>query len=489
MRCSSMSGRAQGSHRFSGVTAIDRDLVLAACDVADRHLAARRRMLRIPGVQAAVAVDGEVVWETAHGFADLERRVALTPRHVFRIASHSKTFTATAVLQLVEAGRLRLDDRLGDHVAGLPTGVASVTVRETLGHGGGLTRDGADADHWSLERPFPSAEQLLAGLDAGSAVRPANERFKYSNIGYSVLGLVIEAITGGSYAEAVGAGIIDRLGLSETTPELDPKRAHQYAVGYTSLAYADQRLPIENISTGAMAAATGFASTAADTARYLGAHRPGDERLLQDPSKRLGQRDEWKVERADSSYGLGFEVLEVAGRRLTGHSGGFPGFTSRSLLDPATGLSLSVFTNCIDGPATDLAKAAYKLIALACGLHRAERPAERHTWSGDLDRFTGSFSDIWHRSDVVRFGDRLWQLGLTEPDPADNPVELVAESPTRLRAVGGGTGFGSFGEAADYAFDEAGQILAARLPGGITSRPLQAFESWLAGQRRIELPT
>jgi CubicO group peptidase (beta-lactamase class C family) len=469
------------------VTPLDPDLVAAACEVADRHLALRRRILRLPGVQAAVALGENLVWETAHGYADLEHHVELTARHVFRIASHSKTFTATVVLQLVEAGRLRLDDRIGDHLGELPQPVGAVTIRELLGHGSGITRDGADADHWVLVRPFPQAAALLASLGPGSAVRPAGERFKYSNIGYSLLGLVIEAVTGSSYADAVTAGVIDRLGLGETTPDLDERRVADYAVGHTAIAYDDRRKPIDHIATGAMAAATGFASTAADLARFFAAHRPGDERLLSDASKRLAQRDEWVVERADEHYGLGFDALCVAGRRVVGHSGGFPGQITRTLLDPDTGLAVAVLTNAIDGQATELARAVFTLVALAAGLHREQRPDDRHADGVDLSRFPGSYADIWHLSDVVRFGDRLWLTGLAEPDPGDNPVELVAESRTRARVVGGGTGYGSFGEPLDLELAEDGSVTGVRLPGGISALPMAAFSERMAAIDRVEL--
>ena len=97
----------------------------------DGWIAFRQRLDRVPGIQVAVLHEDRLVLSSAHGHADVESGVALTTSHLFRIASHSKTFTATAVLQLVEDGRLRLDDPLGDHLdflAGAPAG--RVTVRE-----------------------------------------------------------------------------------------------------------------------------------------------------------------------------------------------------------------------------------------------------------------------------------------------------------------------------------------------------------------------
>src|SRR4051812_33279586 len=157
----------------------------------------RRRRSRVPGVQAAVRIGDRLVLDTALGVADVGTGQPLTPEHLFRIASHSKTFTATAVLQLVEAGRLRLDDPVARWVPTLAgTGLAPVTVRELLGHQGGVIRDGRDNDHWQLLQPFPDEAVLLRIAAEEGAVFGRNEHFKYSNIGYSLLGLVIEAVTG-----------------------------------------------------------------------------------------------------------------------------------------------------------------------------------------------------------------------------------------------------------------------------------------------------
>ena len=137
---------------------ITRAAVEDACAYFDGWLAFRARLDRLPGIQAAVLHDGDVVWSGAHGVADVAAGVALTSEHRFRIASHSKTFTATAVLRLAEHGVLRLDDTVGrwlPDLAGLP--IARVTLRELLAHGAGVVRDGADADFWCLDRPFPDA--------------------------------------------------------------------------------------------------------------------------------------------------------------------------------------------------------------------------------------------------------------------------------------------------------------------------------------------
>ncbi|MGC4937111.1 serine hydrolase domain-containing protein [Kribbella sp. DT2] len=134
----------------------------------DTWLAFNQRYQRVPGVQAAVYAGDRVALSTAYGLADVEGQVALTSEHLFRIASHSKTFTATAVLQLVEQGRVRLDDKASAHVTeivGTPLGER--TLRDLLSHAGGVTRDSLDSDFWQLVRPFPDRAGLLGVLKDG----------------------------------------------------------------------------------------------------------------------------------------------------------------------------------------------------------------------------------------------------------------------------------------------------------------------------------
>lgn len=458
------------------------DLGPAVRTAAD-YLEIRRRVLRVPGVQAAVVIRGDVALNTAYGMADVESGSPLLPGHLFRIASHSKTFTATLTVQLVEAGRLRLDDAVGDHLDWVPAPLRQVTLRELLAHGAGVTRDGADADHWVLTRPFPDESRLRAALDEAAAVRPANERFKYSNIGFTLLGLVLEAVTGQPYAALVSERIAAPLGLRDTSADVVPSRLPDYATGYSSLSYDDARRPVDTVPTGVMAAATGVSSTALDTGRFFSAHAFGDERLLTDASKRRMQHREWEVAGTGGMhYGLGLDIQTVSDRTVVGHGGGFPGHITRTMLDPERAIAVSVFTNAIDGPANEMATGVMKLLLLAGDGDRAgeDRP--------ELDRFTGAFADIWHRFDVVRFGGRLLGLQLNQPDPTNVAVELTPEDDATLRVTGGDTGFGAYGEPLRYSFTGDGSVARVRSANGITAEPLAAFAARLAAMSRVPAP-
>ncbi|MQA33892.1 serine hydrolase domain-containing protein [Modestobacter roseus] len=454
------------------------DVVTAAAPYLQSWLEHQRRRGRVPGVQAAVRVGGRLVLDVALGVADETTGAPLTPRHLFRVASHSKTFTATAVLQLVEAGRLRLDDPVGSWVPGLPAAVAAVTVRELLGHQSGLLRDGADNDFWQLLHAFPDAQrlsELVVGPDA--VVFGRNEHFKYSNVGYSLLGQVVEAVTGTGYAEHVQRAVVDPLGLTDTGPEWEPARAAEYAAGHTALLEGElTRLRIPHVDTRAMAAATGFWSTARDLSAFFAAHATGDDRLLPEAAKRLMRRPESEIRAHGQEarwYGLGMDLKTVGERRLVGHSGGYPGHITRTWLDPEAQLVVSVLTNCLEGPADVLARGLVGLVDLALA-------APEDAAGADLARFSGRFANLWGVTDVALLGGRLVLLHPGSTAPADEHLELAVVDGDTLRQESV-AGFGSAGEPITYEWGDDGAATAVRI-GGITAWPVDAFRARRAAQ-------
>jgi len=383
-------------------------------------------------------------------------------------------------MQLAELGRLRLDDTLATHLDELRgSPVAEVTVREVLGHASGITRDGDDGDFWQLTNPFLDADQLL-DLVRGphGAVLGRDERFKYSNIGYSLLGLVIEAITGTRYVEHVRHAVIEPLGLTRTTPELDADHLGLHVTGYTSLAYAERRLPIDHVTTAAMASATGFSSTAEDLVRYAAGHFRGDRRILTDLSKRLMQRREWEVGDG-SAYGLGFATAEVGGRRVYGHGGGYPGHITRTWFDPDARLAVSVLTNAIDGPALGYANAFLRLLQLTL-----DASPDPHATTVDLSSFTGRFATLWGVFDVVELGGRLHQIGSTLPDPGVDPVVLSVVDADTLR-IERSSGYGSPGELLRYVRDADGTVVSLRAGSGTTAHPLHVLAGAVFDRDRV----
>jgi D-alanyl-D-alanine carboxypeptidase len=324
-----------------------------AVDYLQDWLALQVDRFRHTGCTVAIAQGNELLAEYAFGHADLRTGQRMTPRHRFRIASHSKSFTAAAVLLLREQGRVGLDDEIGRFVDGLHPDVARVRVAELLSHGGGITRDGDDAGQFQDRRPFLSRDELLADLKRPQPLAPGVQQ-KYSNHGYGLLGLMIEEITGTGYGEWMMRNVVRPAGLRETVPDMPLlPRGARLASGHTTEYPFGERLVVPGDNPcNAIAPAGGFVATAADTARFFAQLDPACAHSILSPaSRRLLQQRRWRdeVSTMELWYGLGTMMSAPGPKEWFGHTGGLQGFVSRTSRFTATGLTVTVLCNAMDG--------------------------------------------------------------------------------------------------------------------------------------------
>ncbi len=391
------------------------EVVRSLGGLIDDWVAFQRWYRQVPGIAVGIGVGDEVVFTTGHGLADVDRGLPATPTTRFRIASHSKVFTTTAIMQLVEQGRLRLDDRVAEHLDWFgPDGDdpederGHITIRQLLTHSSGLTRDGTTT-HWHTGE-FPSLDELKGSV-ADMPVYGTVEHLKYSNIAFTLAGQIIEAVTGRSYEEHLTETIVEPLGLTSTTPDL-PNDLSDHAVGYPRWLPDRERPPFAHAEAGAMNSATGFSSNVVDLLRWYRAHVPGADELLHDRSKREMQRVQF--EEKSVRWGLGFMIAPHGKRQFVTHGGGYPGFITYSGVEAATGLSIVVLTNAADGPARPLFDGIVRLIDLAVsGKFEGDASFDADT----ADDLTGFYEHVWGVEQVARVGSKLVMLDPVQADP------------------------------------------------------------------------
>ncbi|HXJ77869.1 MAG TPA: serine hydrolase domain-containing protein [Candidatus Methylomirabilis sp.] len=430
----------------------------AALEYIPRWLDFQMRMSQQPGCIIAIAHRDRIVLECAYGHADLATREALTPRHRFRVASHSKSFTAAGVLRLREQGRLRLDDAAGQYVAGLHPGVASATIAQLLSHSAGLVRDGTDSGQFVDRRPFLSARELAADL-AAAPVIDANTRFKYSNHGYGLIGLVIEAVTGESFATWITREIIDAVGLKETTPDMPLPRGTPFARGHSGRILLGKRLviPGDNV-THAIGSAAGFVSTAADLARYFAQLAPGARRsVLSAASRREMTRRQWRNPHAslEQYYGLGTISGSSGGWDWFGHGGGLQGYISSTRVFPSQELTIAVFTNAIDGWAGQWSDGVVNILQ---AFARDGAPSRK------VKGWSGRFWTLWGAMDLVPMGGKVVSVapGFASPFTDASEIAVTGRNTGRIALA---NGYGSHGEPVRCVRARSGRITTLWLGG------------------------
>jgi CubicO group peptidase (beta-lactamase class C family) len=406
----------------------------------------------------AVAHRKTVVLERAFGSANLNTGEELTPRHRFRVASHSKTFTAAGTMLLREQGKLKLDETAGHYVSGLHPAVGRVTIAQLLSHTGGLIRDGDDAGQFLDRRPYRSAEELREDFKQPPIIKP-NLRMKYSNHGYGLLGMIIEQITGEPYRDWIARNIIAAAGLKETTPDTPIKRGTPFARGHTGRILTGQRhvIPGDNPTNGLIAAA-GFVSTAGDIARFFSQLSPAARTsFLSGASRREMSRRHWRNPHTtpEQHYGLGTISGTLHGWDWFGHSGGFQGYISRTCVYPAQGLTVSVFTNAVDGWAHPWLDG---IVQIMQAFQRNGAPTRKtRDW-------TGRWWTLWGAVDLLPMGDKVFTAlpGLINPLTDAGELEITGRNTGRIALA---PGFSSHGEPVSCKRTKSGRIVELRLAG------------------------
>jgi CubicO group peptidase (beta-lactamase class C family) len=431
----------------------------SALDYIPDWLAFQLRMSRQPGCVIAIVQRGKIIFERAFGHADLSTGAALTPRHRFRVASQSKSFTAAALMKLREQGKLKLDDPVGDYVEGLGAQIARATVGQILSHSAGLIRDGDDSGQFGDRRPFPQHDEVMEVLRRPPAIEP-NSRFKYSNHGFALLGVVISAVAKEPYAEFVKREIIDAAGLAETVPDMPIPRGTPFARGHTAELPLGRRAVIPgDFATNAIAPAGGFVSTAGDLARFFNQLAPAARgSVLSAASRREMVRRQWRNPNSvmEVYYGLGLMSGTLGGWDWFGHSGGLQGYISRTATLIDQDLTISVLTNAIDGWAGPWVDGT---------MHILRAFAQSGAPTRKVADWTGRWWTVWGAVDLVAMGSKVMVATPAAWNPLmdANELEITRRDHGRIKVA---HGFGSHGEPVRRVRDKRGRVTELWLAAG-----------------------
>jgi CubicO group peptidase (beta-lactamase class C family) len=432
----------------------------AALDYIPTWLELQLRLTRQPGCSIAIAHRSEVALERAFGSADRIRGEPLTPRHRFRAASHAKTFAAAGILKLAEGGKLQLDDPINKHLGGTGSRIGELTIAQVLCHGAGIIRDGDDCGYFSGRSPYPTGEQLMADFQRPPLIEPGT-RFKYSNHGYGLLGLLVEAVTGEPYRSWIKREIIDAIGLAETAPDMPLAAGTPFARGHTEDTLLGTRAVVPgDYSTQALAPASGIVASASDLAKFFAQLAPNAAQSIISAASRA-EMTRGRLANPDSSskitYGYGTVSGTQNGWDWFGHTGGLEGYVSRTKVLPAKELTVCVLANSADAPVDAWINGAIHVLQTFQS-RGAPLPALRD-WAG---RWWG----LWGAIDLVPVGDAVIVANAQSATPFLDASELRLTGPDTAR-IGPSSGFLYYAE-------------TARRIVGADGR---ATELWLGGDR------
>jgi CubicO group peptidase (beta-lactamase class C family) len=317
---------------------------------------------RLPSVSAAVYRGGETVWAEAMGIA--EEGQEATPDTQYRIGSITKTFTAAAVMLLVDDGKVALDDALERHLPEARFG--DLTVRRLLAHSSGLQREPPGEVWESLE--FPSGPELVERLADAELVLPAGERWHYSNLAYALLGELVTRVAGTPFAAFVDERLIGACGLRRTTWH----SAEPVARGYYVDPYARTLRPEATLEGDGVEAVGSLWSTPSDLCRWA-VHLATIEAMHQ--VQIMDDPEDWTL-----GHGLGLQLVRSGDRVFFGHGGAMPGFLAMLLGRRREGIGAALATNA-STPSTAVEEITLELAEKALELF----PAEQEAWQPEAE--------------------------------------------------------------------------------------------------------
>lgn len=304
----------------------------------------------VPSIAVAVAKDGKIIWEEGFGWADLEKRLPATEHTVYSLASISKPVTTTALMRLVEAGKVNLDAPINDYLGNAKLrayvgDVREATVRRVANHTAGLPYH---HQFFYADEPYaaPSRDETI--LRYGILVRAPGQKYEYSNLGYGILDYVIERVSGQSYAEYLRREVFLPLGMTRTSVNIGPGLD-----AFVATRYGDDSQPLPFYDFDHPGASAVF-SSAHDLVRFgifhLKTRQRDQKAILSDANidemhrRTTAQYAEYGDE-FNYGYGVGFGSLRRNGHRIVSHSGGMAGVSTVMQLFPDSKLAIVVLSN------------------------------------------------------------------------------------------------------------------------------------------------
>ncbi|MBU1820339.1 MAG: beta-lactamase family protein [Bacteroidetes bacterium] len=349
------------------------EAVLPAIDQLYKEYAEKNHF---PGLAYGILVDGKLVHSGSMGYTDVDSKTPVTTKSLFRVASMSKSFTAMAILQLRDAGQLNLDDRVDQYIPELKNmrlltaDAPPITIRHLLTHAAGFPEDNPWGDR-QLDITNDEFGQFLKG--ALSFSNAPGVAYEYSNLGFALLGYIIEKVAGKPYQQYINENILTPLGMTHTRWEYADVPAAQLAHGYRWQDEKWEEVPL--LHDGVYGAMGGLISSIDDYAKYVAYHMdawPPRNDAESGPLKRSSRREmhhAWNISSMNprftypggrpcsvvTAYGYGLSWMrDCEGRAYVGHSGGLPGFGSNWRFLPEYGVGIVAFANRTYAPTTPI---------------------------------------------------------------------------------------------------------------------------------------
>lgn len=414
----------QGGSRF-----LDKHASVAdAVTLLDLWIKEQMAHQHLPGMSIGIVYDQQLIWAQGYGYADLERKVPATAQTIYRIGSVTKFFTATGIMLLRDAGKLRLDDPIREYLPWFniqnPFDDASeVTIWHLLTHTSGLPRNAA-FPHWT-DLKFPTREELRESLAGQKLVYPPGERVKYSNLGATLAGEVIIAVSGEDYATYIQRHIMDPLNMGSSGVFPTTAIQGKMAIGYQRLLPDGNRKVTVPHETNGMAPMGNIYSTVEDMAKLVTLQfhdgPAGGNHILKGSSLREMRRVHWLYSSWNLGRGLELLVTRRNGKQIAYRTGSISGQKAYLMFSPSEKIAVVCLLNAVDVYPRQFADRAYDAVSPAIIEAVTPKPKKRRKSDPAWKKYLGRYSDPWDwEYRVMILNDQLYVYEYNYP-PEESP--------------------------------------------------------------------
>lgn len=417
-----------------------------------------------PGLSVGIVHDQSLIWSRGFGSANLAQQIPATPSTIYRIASITKLFTSTCIMQLRDEGALQLDDPVAKHLPWFTirnphTDRPPVTIRHLLTHAGGLPREAA-FPYWSTGE-FPEREAIQAALCDQELAIPTESDWKYSNLGMALAGEIVAAISGMPYAAYVQKYILKPLGMQNTFVDAIAPDHPLLATGYGRRLPDNSREQSPYTDCRGIGAAANMASNVEDLAKFASLQfRSGarkGKQILAGSSLQEMHRVQWLNADWSAGRGIGFYVWRLGGRTMVGHGGALLGYRTEIQIAPAEKVAVIAMTNADDGLPLTYVEKLFQWVApaiVAAAQPKAKPAAVQDEWHA----YVGRYRNQWGDSQVMLYQGELVMVFPTDPDPLYGMIKFKPQGPHTFR-IETSERFGNNGELAVFELDESGKVV------------------------------
>ena len=454
--------------------------VLSNIRLLEAWIECRMAYQELPGMSVGIVYDQELIWAKGFGFSNREEKKPATTKTLYRIASITKLFTSTAIMQLRDQGKLHLDDPVKKHlpwfkIKSSHTDAPEITIRHLLTHTSGLPREAA-FPYWN-DFQFPTREQIIEKLPVQEAAYGPEAIWKYSNLALTLAGEIVAAVSGEPYPDYIQKHILGPLEMKSTSVVLPEGQKTKLAKGYgRRLPDGSRRLMPFTDSRGITPAAN-ISSNVEDLARFLSlqftAGKREESRILKKSTIREMHRVHWMQPDWKSGWGLGFGIRRSEDRVILGHGGSLAGYRSQVSFCPEEKFGAVVLTNASDGEPNVYMDQIFHLVAPAVKESVKEPSGKEKKPDASMKKYMGRYRNIWGDSQVLWYEGELVMINPRADDPTESMAKLVSLGENTFR-MEGEAGYMCLGELVQFEMSSGGKV--RRVKEGETY--IYPVESW-----------